>query len=96
MARASLVLHKAQLKLIGASGLPGFWSVFGLFGRFWSVSGPRGSVCRDIKSVNTASTRRIYPRSPEASTIFIFVDLFGPFRVRVGPFGLICCSSMLP
>ena len=58
--------------LIGARGPPGFWSALGLFGRFWSVSGPRGSVCRDIETVNTASTRRIYPRSPEASTIFIF------------------------
>ena len=54
--------------------MPGFWSVFGLFGPFWSVSGPRGSVCRDIKAATSYSTRRIDPRYPEASTIFVYVD----------------------
>ncbi len=50
-------IHPAEL--IGASGFPGFWSVVGLFGRFWSVSGPRGSVCRHTEAFDTASTRRI-------------------------------------
>ena len=45
---------------------------FGLFGRFWSVSGPYGSVWPENSFVNAALTRRIDPRSPEASAnIFI-------------------------
>ena len=37
-------LHKAQHMLIGASGSPpGFGWIFGFFGRFWSVWGPRGT-----------------------------------------------------
>ena len=72
------------LRLIGARGPPGFWSIFGLFGPFWSVSGPRGSVCRDRKSVNTNLTRRIDPRYPEASAIFFddptfFQPYFGTY-----------------
>ena len=44
-----------------------------LFGPFRSVSGPRGSVWPDFSFVNATLTRRIDPRSPEASAnIFIF------------------------
>ena len=63
------------LRLIGARGPPGFWSIFGLFGPFLSVSGPRGSVCRDRKSVNTNLTRRIDPRYPEASACFFILTI---------------------
>ena len=46
---------------------PVVWSIFALLGWFWSVLGPRGSVCRHTEAFDTASTRRIHPRSPEAS-----------------------------
>ena len=37
-------IYKAQHMLIGASGSPpGFGWIFGFFGRFWSVWGPRGT-----------------------------------------------------
>ena len=62
-------IHPAEL--IGASGFPGFGSFFGLFGRFWSESGPRGSVWPEISFVNATLTRRSHPHSPEASQIIV-------------------------
>ena len=65
--------HKAQLKLIRTGGLPGFWYAATLFGSFWCVLGPRGSVWPDFPFVNATLTRRIDPHSPEASAnLFIF------------------------
>ena len=83
----SLGIQYTQLQLIGASGLPGFWSIFGLFGRFWSVSGPRGSVWPEISFVNATMTRRIYPRYPEASTIFVILTIPYFFGLFGGPLG---------
>ena len=59
-----------------------------LFGSFWSVLGPRGSVWPDFSFVNATLTRRIDPRSPEASTFFVVVDdptFFGLFWRARGP-----------
>ena len=53
--------------LVRTSGLTGFWSVFDVFGRFWSVSGPRETVWLDSRFVNATIPRRIYPHGPEAS-----------------------------
>ena len=69
-------IHKAQLKLIGASGLPGFRSVFRLFDVFSEdfifsrgLAGGRGHT------VHTNFSRRIHPRYPEASTIFFYFNI---------------------
>ena len=50
--------------------MSGFWSIFGLFGRFWSVSGPRGTVWPENSGGHATIPIRIDPHGPDASTIY--------------------------
>ena len=72
--------------LIGASGLPGFWSVFGFFDVFFEdLLFSRGLAGGRGHTVHTNSSRRTHPRYPGASTnCFPFLILFcNPFLTEI-------------
>ena len=63
--------------LIGASGLPGFWSVFGLFDVFFEdFNFSRGLAGGRGHTVHTNSSRRTHPRYPGASTNYFPFENF--------------------